>query len=318
MAQDAGILLMIVAAFRLVNWREASALTLGLIFVLAYSFLTWVNFMCVVIILALAAIDDATSLRRSRWLVVAALVLVSPPMIVTDEAGFSTGLVWCAIITAVALVTIDGARPAAARLPALQALVASLFLAVTLLMLLASAHGTLVLNSGWPGVLPSLRRSGNMAGRQGARAVGCADLYRPNGPRWRLTTGWNTYVLNGERQVYIAVLVQSRQLQGNPAAREARLQINDDVLSGQLDPAQVKTSRQYGSFFAVVSTGRAPCPDGIRYTRIGTTYCTGGIYEIISRPSQRSVCIVRYPKSGTAPYCCSALPTVSATPSWYR
>ena len=115
MAQDVGILLMIVAAFRLVNWREASALTFGLILALAYSYLTWVNFMCVVIILALAALDDATSLRRSRWLVVAALVLVSPPMIVTDEAGFSTGLVWCAIITAVALVTIDGARPAAAR-----------------------------------------------------------------------------------------------------------------------------------------------------------------------------------------------------------
>ena len=92
MAQDAGILLMIVAAFRLVNWREASALTLELILALAYSYLTWVNFMCVVIILALAALDDATSLRRSRWLVVAALVLVSPPMIVTDEAGFSTGL----------------------------------------------------------------------------------------------------------------------------------------------------------------------------------------------------------------------------------
>jgi hypothetical protein len=261
MAQDAGILLMIVAAFRLVNWREASALTLGLILALAYSYLTWVNFMCVVIILALAALDDATSLRRSRWLVVAALVLVSPPMIVTDEAGFSTGLVWCAIITAVALVTIDGARPAAARLPALPALVASLFLTVTLLMLFASARGTLVLNSGWPGsaaLTPQVRDIW-LAVREyvPSDALIFTDQTGRDGG---LTTGWNTYVLNGQRQVYIAAWVQSRQLYADPAAREARLQINDDVLSGQLDPAQIKTSRQYGSFFAVVSPGRRPLP----------------------------------------------------------
>jgi hypothetical protein len=261
MAQDAGILLMIVAAFRLVNWREASALTLGLILALGYSFLTWVNFMCVVIILALAAIDDATSLRRSRWLVVAALVLVSPPMIVTDEAGFSSGLVWCVIITAVALVTIDGARPATARVPALQALVASVVLAVTLLMLLAAARGTLVLNSGWPGsaaLTPQVRDIW-LAVRE--RVPSDALIFTDQtGRDGGFTTGWNTYVLNGQRQVYIASTVQSRQLQGNPAAREARLQINDDVLAGQLEPAQVKTSRQYGSFFAVVSTRRRPLP----------------------------------------------------------
>ena len=55
------------------NWREASALTLGLILVLVYPFLTWVNFICVVVILALAAMDDAAALRRSRW-------LSSPPL----------------------------------------------------------------------------------------------------------------------------------------------------------------------------------------------------------------------------------------------
>jgi hypothetical protein len=45
-----------------------------------------------------------------------------------------------------------------------------------------------------------------------------------------------------------------------PAAREARLRINDDVLSGRLDPEQAKTSRQYDSFFAVTSAGRRPLP----------------------------------------------------------
>jgi hypothetical protein len=75
-----------------------------------------------------------------------------------------------------------------------------------------------------------------------------------------LMTGWNTYVLNGQRQVYISSWFQSQQLQANPVAREARLKVNDDVLSGQLNPNRANTSRKYGSFFAVVSIGRQPLP----------------------------------------------------------
>ena len=60
-----------------------------------YPFLTMVNFMCAAVILALAAIDDAAALRRSSWLVIAAFLLASPAMILTDEAGISTGLFWC-------------------------------------------------------------------------------------------------------------------------------------------------------------------------------------------------------------------------------
>ena len=176
--------------------------------------------------------------------------------------------------------TIDGARPAAARLPALQALVASLFLTVTLLMLFASARGTLVLNSGWPGsaaLTPQVRDIW-LAVREyvPSDALIFTDQTGRDGG---LTTGWNTYVLNGQRQVYIAAWVQSRQLYADPAAREARLQTNDDVLSGQLDPAQIKTSRQYGSFFAVVSPGRRPLPrwhqiyanEGLRIVSVGSS-----------------------------------------------
>jgi hypothetical protein len=75
-----------------------------------------------------------------------------------------------------------------------------------------------------------------------------------------LPEGWNTYVLHGQRQVFISSWFQSPQLQANPTEREARLQMNDKVLLGQLDPTQVRTSRQYGSFFAVVSAGRRLAP----------------------------------------------------------
>src|SRR5262245_19482202 len=72
LAQDIGILLLIVAAFRVVNALQAVALAFGLLLVLAYSFLTMVNLICVCVILALAVVDDAAVLYRSRWLLISA------------------------------------------------------------------------------------------------------------------------------------------------------------------------------------------------------------------------------------------------------
>jgi hypothetical protein len=264
LAQDTGILLMMVAAFRLVNWKEASALTFGLILALVYPFLTWVNFMCVVLILGLAAMDDAASLRRSRHLVVAAFLLVWPPMVVADDGGRWTGLVWCAIIAGVVFATIDTERPAmgdSRTVRRLQALVTSTFLVVTLLILLASARGTLVLSSGWPGgaaITPQVRDIWRaVRNHTPSDALVFTD---ETGRDPGFLTGWNTYVLNGQRQVYISSWFQSQQLRANPVARQARLQINDDVLSGQIDPNRVSTSRKYGAFFAVVLIGRQLSP----------------------------------------------------------
>ena len=132
---------------------------------------------------------------------------------------------------------------------------------MTVLMLLASARGTLVLNSGYPGgaaITPLVRDIWlAVRGRVPSDALIFTDQ---TGRDPGFITGWNTYVLNGQRQVYLASWFQSPQLQSDPAARDARLQINYDVLSGQLDPARVKTSRQYGSFFAVVSIAKRPLP----------------------------------------------------------
>jgi hypothetical protein len=263
-AQDLGILLMIVAAFRLMGVLKAAAIACGLVLVLAYSFLTMINFICAVLILALAAIDDAASLRHSRWLVLAAFILVLPPMLLTDEAGLSTGLVWSAIMAAVALVTIQAVQPAADQARAVrrpQTLATSTVLAVALLLLVASARGTLVLSSGWPGGTDLSPRVRDIWQAVRERVPADALIFtdqtgRDNG----FLGGWNTYVLNGQRQVYISSWYESYQLRIDPAARDARLQVNDEVLSGQLDPAQVKTSRQYGSFFAVVSAQRRPLP----------------------------------------------------------
>jgi hypothetical protein len=228
--------------------------------VLVYEFLTLVNLMCATVVLALAAIDDPASFRRSRWLVVAAFLLASPAMIFTDETGLSTGLFWFAIIAAVVLVTIDCARFAGRRTRPERrqhALIVSTLLAVTILALLASARGMLVLSSGWPGdadLTPQVREIWQaVRERVPPNALVFTD---ETGRDHRLLGGWNTYVLHGQRQVFISSWFQSLKLQANPAERDARLQMNDDVLSGQLDPTRAKTSRPYSSFFAVVSVGR--------------------------------------------------------------
>jgi hypothetical protein len=263
LAQDAGIVLMIVAAFRLMNWREASALALGLVLTLVYPFLTWINFVCAAVILALAAIDEDAALGRARRLVIGIFVLISFPMIVADDAGLSTGLVWVTIITAVVVAAIDATRSAAGSgVFGLRAMMAPTVLMVTLLMLLAAARGTLVLNSGWPSaaVLTPQVRDIWLAVRD--RVPSDALVFTDQtGRDPGFITGWNTYVLNGERQVYIASWYQSPQLQADPDAREARLRTNEDVLSGRLDPAHVRTSRPYGSFFAVAAIGRKSLPD---------------------------------------------------------
>jgi hypothetical protein len=263
LAQDTGIVLMIIAAFRFMNRWEGSALAFGLVLTLVYPFLTWINFVCATVILALAAIDQSPALGRARHLVVGIFVLISFPMIVADDAGLSTGLVWVTIITAVVVAAIDATRSAAGSgVFGLRAMMAPTVLMVTLLMLLAAARETLVLNSGWPSaavVTPQVRDIWlAVRDRVPSDALVFTDQ---TGRDPGFTTGWNTYALNGERQVYIASWYQSPQLQADPDAREARLRTNEDVLSGRLDPAHVRTSRPYGSFFAVAAIGRKPLPD---------------------------------------------------------
>jgi hypothetical protein len=159
---------------------------------------------------------------------------------------------------AVVLVTIDATNPAMrlTHLRGRHALVVTM-LTVSVLALLASARGTFVLSSGWPGsadLTPQVRDIWQaVRERVPADALVFTDQ---TGHDPGLLAGWNTYVFHGQRQVFISSWVQSTELRANPAARDVRMQTNDDILSGRLDPPQVKTSRPYSHFFAVVSAKR--------------------------------------------------------------
>ncbi len=261
-AQDAGMVLMMVLAFRFLERLEALALIFGLILVLVYPFLTLVNLICVAIVLALAIIGNAAGLRQRRVLVLLAFLLVAAPMIFTDEAGLPSGLLWAAIAATVPLVAIDSVATSkeAAWRPWPLAL-AVLLVVVTALGLVASARGTLILGSGWPGgadLTPAVRDIWRAVREQTPRdALVFTDQ---TGREIRFLRGWNTYALHGQRQVFISSWHQSGQLQANPVARDERLAVNDAVLSGKLEPTAVKTSRPYGSHFAVVSAGKLLAP----------------------------------------------------------
>ncbi len=260
LAQDLGILLIGVAAWRVMDRPEASAAIFGLLLVLAYPFLTFVNLMCVVVMLALAAIDEPVRFRRSGWLAIVALLLAAAPMILSDEAGLATGIVWTIVITLLVVVVVGSLVPATHRAPdeKLSPIrLTTTVLAVTSLALVASARGTLVLNSNWPGgsdLTPQVRDIWRaVRERVPADALVFTDQ---TGPARGFLQGWNTFVQYGQRQVFLASWFQSPALQADPAARDARLKTNQDVLSGVLDPALVATRRTYGAFYAVVSTGR--------------------------------------------------------------
>jgi hypothetical protein len=262
-ARNVATVLMVAVSFRLMSAPNAAAMTFGLLCVLAFPFLAFVNFLCVIVALGLASIDDPDSLRRSRWLVLPTFVLAFSPMILTDETGLATGIVWALVVTGIVLVTVSSsaiARDDARAYRRPRALLVASAAVITTLALAASADGKLVLSSGWHqgGLLTPDVRDIWRAVRE--RTPGDALIFTDQTGRGPdILGGWNHYVLNGQRQVYIAGSTTA-DLQSNPSRVDARLKVNEEVLTGHLEPSDAATSRNYGSFFAVVSAARPQLP----------------------------------------------------------
>jgi hypothetical protein len=255
LAQDVGIVVVAIVAVRVMEWSKSWAVVAGLSLVLIYPFLTWANFMCAVLIATFAFIEDPKRPPYLRYVMLVALPLVALPMILRDEAGLASGLVWPIIIASLVLVAFDAAVPN--WTPRLHLYVTSIILFATITLLISTATGTLVINAGWPDadvISPQVRDIWiAVRGRVPNNGLIFTDQ---TGRDPGFLSGWNTYVLNGQRQVYMASWYQSVHLRTDPIAREARIRLNESVLSGIISPKEVRTSREYGSFFAVVALRR--------------------------------------------------------------
>ncbi len=209
--------------------------------------------------------------ERVRHVLLLGAVLLLPYPVLRDWAGVQSGLVWVFCIGQIILVATStststgaaagaGAVPRpwfATRMPLMTAALAAMALA-------AVGGGLAVVDSGWrQGRADILTASMHDIWHAVRREtpVDALIFTDQTGPEFRVASGWNSYVVTGHRQVFIASWVTSfRRFRVDPEARAARLQQNADVLDGRTSPDQVPVSRPYGSYFAVIAAGKAPPP----------------------------------------------------------
>lgn len=250
-ARDAGAVLMISMAFLVLQWPVALAISAGMILFLLDPFLLRANFICATIALGLGVLDNLKGLARHRFLALTAFSLTIPAAILKDPSGLATGLVWVFAVIGIfyaVFPAIFGGQNFSRR-------IISTALISMAAVLVGIFCGTLPVPRGDGKIPPSMRDIWHAVRTK--TALDSLIFTDQTGPDPTLLTGWNTYSLQGQRQIFIADWYQSPHLRTDKVTLSKRLQVNEQVLSGVLDPTKVQTSRRYTHFFAVVKKGRS-------------------------------------------------------------
>lgn len=267
--RDVGTLLLCVLAYRLSRWPIATSLALGLVLAVVFSFFLRINFACAAIVIGLLFTEKDDKRRSDKVIAVVAFGLCLPAMLMTDFGGAPAGFFWLLCVGGTAWIVLSNAAPRTGEAPRASwlspptsfgsAAVASI---AVVLCLVGVARGRVVLNPGdWHAYLQISPDARDIWIAVRAQAPPDALIFTDQtGPEPGLLTGWNTFVLSGERQVYVAGWYQSPSLRISTARRAERLALNADVLSGRLAPAELKYSRVYGAYFAVVRRDRQMPP----------------------------------------------------------
>jgi hypothetical protein len=90
-------------------------------------------------------------------------------------------------------------------------------------------------------------------------------------------TGWNDYSLMAQRQFFLSTWVSSK-LRYDVSKRHQGLSYNEAILSGGITPASLPFTRNYGSYYAVVTADR-PAPSAFRTVYANADYV---LYQIKS------------------------------------
>jgi hypothetical protein len=267
--RDVGTLVLVVLAYRLSRWPIATSLALGLVLALVFSFFLRINFACAAIVIGLLFTEKDDKRTSDKVIAVAAFGLCLPAMLMTDFGGAPAGLFWLLCIGGTAWVVLSNAAPRTGEAPGASWLsprislrFAAMASIAVVLCLVGVVRGRVVLNPGdrraYLQISPDARDIWIAVRAQTPRdALIFTDQ---TGPEPGLLTGWNTFVLSGERQVYVAGWYQSPSLRISPARRAERLALNADVLAGRLVPTELKYSRFYGAYFSVVRRDRQMPP----------------------------------------------------------
>jgi hypothetical protein len=184
----------------------------------------------------------------------------------SDPAGLASGVVWMvclggSVLVAVLTTTRIEGGPSLFPFRASAAMAATT-LAIATLLLVGTAKGHLIFNSGWPLLKPELRDIWTKVRElTPSDALIFTDQVDES---ISLVGGWNTYAFSGQRQLYLSSYYTTFELRTNPPRMREELAINEAVLNGTRKPADVQTQRRYDGMFAVVSVLRTVPPGWTR------------------------------------------------------
>jgi hypothetical protein len=265
--RDAGALLMMALAWIIADLPVALALSLGLTTFLVYSWVFQVNFVCASIVLGLILVSGTAPSVFVRRFAVTAFALSLPALVLGDQAGASSAVIWIVCLGGAVLAATLSAVGITTVVPQLtlrtSTLVAMTTLMVTALGLAGVARGSIIVDSGWhffqrERLTPELKEIWSVVRERTPKdTLVFTDQVDESED---ILGGWNTYAYSGQRQVYLSSYVTSFILRNDKEKLREILSINASVLDGSESPGKVPTRRRYNSFHAVVSASHAIPP----------------------------------------------------------
>ncbi len=260
-ARDASALALIVISFLAFDFGIALALSIGFASALAYAFLFDGNFSCAVLLLGVISLTNLPA--RFRWPIIIALAFALPAVFISNNGDSMNGVIWTCCVGGMVFVALAVAHPAfGMRIIRQVSLWAGAAAAVAALGLIGAANGYIIANSGWnagqPALTPEVRDIW-MAVRRFTKPEALIFTDQVNDQQM-LLGGWNQYSVTGQRHIYFSNFMNS-ELRTDRAKLKSVLAINESVLRGERNPAEVSTRDRYQDFYAVVS-GSRPVPSG--------------------------------------------------------
>jgi hypothetical protein len=266
-----------IAAFRLARPRVALVVAAGLTCGLVYSWLLRIDVVCAVIVIGLLCLDEPQRLARCRALLLMGLTLSAPAIFFDDEAGPQIGVIW--------LICVGGAV-AIAVMPAANRRRAAFFLGAGLLAataggLVAVGRGLVVVVPDWaPGAVLTPEVRDIWRAVRDKTPKDALIFTDQTGSDTSLVGGWNTYAFTGERQVFLANWYQTPSLRENLNLRDRVIAENATVLAGREAPTDLRLSRCYSAYFAVISR-EAAVPSQASLTYENAAY---RLYKLALKP----------------------------------
>jgi hypothetical protein len=265
-AHDLGVIALAVAASRLRIWGLTLSAWIAVAACLVMPFLLYATLPAFMLALAVVLIEDPERFLRARRTFAVAGIMLLPYSLAAEPGGTLLAVTWVWTVASIVVAafaagtTLEMAQsaPAAPHRRYAAALLPALLLALLLPAMAAGAFHAGPREK--PGFTPATCDIW-LAVRAHTAADDLIFTDQVDATESR-TGGWNDYALTARRQFFL-VTWTSHWLRSDPAELAARLRENETVLTGAIRPGQLRLSRAYSDYYAVIPVKRSPPPGAV-------------------------------------------------------